>query len=77
MAGAELFKYPLIPSTRAVGPSHLSGDGKAIELKHQRNPDAFFDCVRSADGAWSVGDGLLAVNAWLWSVGDGLLAVNA
>ena len=27
-----------------------AGEGKAIELKHQRNPDAFFDCVRSAEG---------------------------
>lgn len=30
--------------------SHDAGEGKDIELRHQRNPDVLFDCVRKQDG---------------------------
>lgn len=32
-----------------------AGDGKDIELRHQRNPDVTFDCLVSADGAQPAG----------------------
>lgn len=27
-----------------------AGEGKDIELRHQRNPDVLFDCVRKQEG---------------------------
>jgi len=30
---------------------HCTGEGKDIELRHQRNPDVVFDCLRAGCGA--------------------------
>ena len=40
------------------GPHCLSaGEGKGIELRHQRNPDVTFDCLAKAEGEWGGGNG--------------------
>ena len=50
--------YPPPPATHPHPPTPTrlagvhAGDGRDIELRHQRSPDVIFDCVRAVDGAY-------------------------
>ena len=40
----------IIPSVYDVVRQWIAGEGKDIELRHQRNPDVLFDSVRREEG---------------------------
>ena len=44
----------LVCAWGTVCSSALAGEGKDIELRHQRNPDVLFDCVRQEPGGTRV-----------------------
>ena len=39
-----------VGAPQQISPADVAGEGKDIELRHQRNPDVLFDCVRQEPG---------------------------
>ena len=63
----NLFLDVYIPDTQlqcipAVKRVMRAGVGKDIELRHQRNPDVIFDCIRSTSGASPMAASILCMS---------------
>lgn len=49
----------------ATATSPPAGEGRDIELRHQRNPDVVFDCVRAVEGEAGLYNLLVAVHPYV------------